>query len=312
MRASTISAITKANPGQVTTTVAHNFVNGDRVYITGVGGMTQINGLTVSVTVVNATNFTIGLDTSGAGFSAYTSGGATSRLVALTSSGTWAAGSATVAAAVRLERSPAPDGPFTTLRVGIAPRDSDGISLLTGLLDLDADANSSNDSFTVGTTELRFGRLRLYNAFGSSLLDLPLPLSTQYYDGSFFVTNTADSCTTIAASDIAFNFVGPNLAACETHLNPAGALAFASGKLEVKLTKPGNSNNGAVDLTVNLGAAPSGSTCTSATSSAATAANKTWFQGNWGTGTYTDNPRGRATFGIFKNADQFLYFREVY
>ncbi|HEV8644773.1 MAG TPA: DUF6701 domain-containing protein, partial [Burkholderiales bacterium] len=314
MRTSTISAITKANPGQVTTTAAHNFVNGDRVYITGVSGMTQINGLAVTVTVVNATNFTIGLDTSGAGFSAYTSGGTTSRLVALTSSGTWTAGSATVTASVRLERSPAPDGPFTAFRVGIAPRDSDGISLLIGLLDLDADANSSNDSFALDTTELRFGRLRLNNAFGSSLLDLPLPLSTQYYDGNFFVTNTLDSCTTLSASDIAFSFLPatPNLVACETHLNPAGTITFTSGNAGVRLTKPGSANNGAVDLTVNLGAVPAGITCTSATSSAATAANKTWLQGNWGSGTYIDDPRGRATFGIFKNADQFLYLREVY
>jgi MSHA biogenesis protein MshQ len=53
-------------------------------------------------------------------------------------------------------------------------------------------------------------------------------------------------------------------------------------------------------------------TLTSATSSAATAANKTWLQGNWGSGTYNEDPRARATFGIFKNTDQFLYFREVY
>ena len=180
-------------------------------------------------------------------------------------------------------------------------------------LNFDADGNSVNERTNLGvTTEVRFGRLRLNNAFGSSLLDLPLPLSTQYYDGNFFVTNTADNCTTLAASDIAFSFVGPNLAACDTFLNPAVTLAFTSGNADVKLTKPGSNKNGAVDLTVNLGAAPSGNTCTSATSSAATAANKTWLQGDWGSGSYNEDPRARATFGIFKNTDQFLYFREVY
>jgi uncharacterized repeat protein (TIGR01451 family) len=323
MRASTISAITKANPGQVTTTAAHNFVNGDQVYITGVSGMTQINGLAVTVTVVNATNFTIGLDTSGAGFSAYASGGTTSRLIALTSSGTWTAGSTTVAAAVRLERSPAPDGPFAALRVGIAPRDSDGISLLSGLLDLDADANASNDSFSVGTTELRFGRLRLNNAFGSSLLDLPLPLSTQYYDGNFFVTNTDDSCTTITANNIRMVAVGtPDLvASCITSLSPTGTIFFNAGKASSvappsavnppKLTKLSSGDHGTVDLTINLNGASGGNTCTPATT-AVTSASKSWLQGNWGSGTYNDDPRGRATFGIFKNADQFLYLREVY
>jgi MSHA biogenesis protein MshQ len=67
-----------------------------------------------------------------------------------------------------------------------------------------------------------------------------------------------------------------------------------------------------VDLTVNLGASASGNTCTSTTSSAATTANKAWLQGDWGSGSYSDNTRGRATFGIYKNADQFLYLREVY
>jgi hypothetical protein len=205
----------------------------------------------------------------------------------------------------------------------IAPFDAE-ISLAINVIDGDQIAYASNPAqFGLTTTgngigfstgkQMRFGRLRLNNAFGSSLLDLPLPLSTQYYDGSFFVTNIADSCTTLAASDIAFNFVGPNLAACETHLNPAGTLGFTSGKAGVKLAKPGNSKNGAVDLTLNLGASASGNTCTSSTTGvSATTANKTWLQGNWGSGTYVDNPRGRATFGIFKNADQFLYFREVY
>jgi MSHA biogenesis protein MshQ len=214
-------------------------------------------------------------------------------------------------------------GLLFTRTTPVAPFDAD-ISLALNVIDTDGVVASNPVTFGAASAgngiafssgkQMRFGRLRLTNAFGSSLLDLPLPLSTQYYDGNVFATNTLDSCTTLSASDIAFGFLGstPNLIACETHLNPAGAIAFASGKATVRLTKPGNNNDGAVDLTVNLGAVASGITCTSATSSAATAANKTWLQGNWGSGSYSDDPRGRATFGIFKNADQFLYFREVY
>ncbi len=228
-------------------------------------------------------------------------------------SGNWASGLATVTAVTGIRRATPddPDGPYTAVQFGIAPIDSDGVAMNT--LNFDADGNSVNERTNLGvTTEVRFGRLRLNNAFGSSLLDLPLPLSTQYFDGNFFVTNTADNCTTLAASDIAFSFVGPNLAACDTHLNPGSTLTFTAGNTGVKLTTPGSNKNGAVDLTVNLGAVALGNTCTSATSSAATAANKTWLQGNWGSGTYNEDPRARATFGIFKNTDQFLYFREVY
>ena len=67
-----ISAITKANPGQVTA-AAHGFSNGDIIYISGVVGMTQVNGLYFTITVVDANNFTIGVNTSA--YSAYVSGG---------------------------------------------------------------------------------------------------------------------------------------------------------------------------------------------------------------------------------------------
>lgn len=70
---SLIANITQANPGQVTTASAHNLQTGDKVEITGVNGMTEVNGNAYTVTVVDSTNFTIGVDTTGYG--AYTSGG---------------------------------------------------------------------------------------------------------------------------------------------------------------------------------------------------------------------------------------------
>lgn len=70
--AKTITAITRANPGQVTA-VGHGFANGDKVKITSVSGMTQVNNLYFTITVVDADNFTIGVDSSG--YTAYTSGG---------------------------------------------------------------------------------------------------------------------------------------------------------------------------------------------------------------------------------------------
>lgn len=68
----TITAISQANPGQVTA-VGHGFVTGDKIKITSVGGMTQVNNLYFTITVVDADNFTIGVNTSA--YTAYTSGG---------------------------------------------------------------------------------------------------------------------------------------------------------------------------------------------------------------------------------------------
>ena len=62
--AKAITAITKANPGKVTVT-SHGYGNGDKVFISGAAGMTQVNGLLFAVTVVDPNNFTIGVDTTG-------------------------------------------------------------------------------------------------------------------------------------------------------------------------------------------------------------------------------------------------------
>lgn len=67
-----VTAATKANPCQVTMT-GHTMVTGDRVSFASVGGMTQLNGNTYTVTYVDANNITIGVDSTSYG--TYTSGG---------------------------------------------------------------------------------------------------------------------------------------------------------------------------------------------------------------------------------------------
>ena len=70
-----ISAITQANPGKITTAAAHGYTTGDKVYLTGIGGMTSLNYKIYTITVTSATEFTIGLDTTS--LTAYTLGGTT-------------------------------------------------------------------------------------------------------------------------------------------------------------------------------------------------------------------------------------------
>jgi hypothetical protein len=159
----------------------------------------------------------------------------------------------------------------------------------------------------------RFGRLKLNNAFGSELLDLPIPAEAQYWNGTVFVTNTADNCTVISATNIAMGNYLPNLSACETAISISGRLS--AGKSNLKLVKPGAGNNGSVDLTVNLGITATGQTCVvplPATQQAAVAANQSYLQGKWTGTSYNQNPHARATFGVYKNANEFIYMREMY
>lgn len=73
----TITGATQDNP-VVITAAAHGFSNGDRVYIDGVGGMTEVNGATY--TVANKTDDTFELSgVNGSGYTAYTSGGVARR-----------------------------------------------------------------------------------------------------------------------------------------------------------------------------------------------------------------------------------------
>lgn len=81
----TISGITKASPGVVTTSSAHGYSNGDSVKLVGVGGMTEVEGKTYVVANKTSTTFELtdsggnNIDTSG--FTTFTSGGEAHKLV---------------------------------------------------------------------------------------------------------------------------------------------------------------------------------------------------------------------------------------
>ena len=54
----------KANPGVVTAPY-HGLATGDEVFLSGIEGMTELNGRTVTVTVTGTNTFSIGIDTTG-------------------------------------------------------------------------------------------------------------------------------------------------------------------------------------------------------------------------------------------------------
>ena len=68
-----IEDISQANPGNVETVVAHGLTTGDKVMLHGAQGMTEANNVSYTATVVDNTNFTIGVDSTS--FTAYTAGG---------------------------------------------------------------------------------------------------------------------------------------------------------------------------------------------------------------------------------------------
>jgi MSHA biogenesis protein MshQ len=217
-------------------------------------------------------------------------------------------------------------GLFFTRTTPVAPFDAD-ISLAINVIDADGVTLATNPArFGTATAgngiafgsgkPMRFGRLVVRNANGSQLVALPVQVEAQYWSGApmnAFITNTQDSCTSIAAANEAMaNYTG-NLSgspACETAISGGGTLS--AGRRTLQLAAPGSGNNGSVDLTVNLGAAASGNTCTTlgGAPASATTANLPHLQGNWTGGAYDQNPTARATFGVFRGAEEIIFVRE--
>lgn len=212
----------------------------------------------------------------------------------------WGAGAAALSVPVAIKRLPNPDGPYAAVRIGIAPSDADGVGLAA--MNLDADNDGTNERAQIGgLSAVRFGRLRMENAVGTHSLDLPIPIRLQYWDGAAFVTNTADTCTSISTANIALSsyeggIVNTNVTAA--NLSPA-TVVFSGptpgvGSLTLTKPNPTPASPGAVTLTVNL-----------------TAEAKSYLKGNWGVATYNADPRSRAAFGLYgSQPNNFIYFRE--
>lgn len=162
--------------------------------------------------------------------------------------------------------------------------------------------------------QMRFGRLKLENANGSELLNLPIPMQTQLWDSAAatFITNAADHCTTIVPGNILLNNPQGNLAINETGIVVGGA--FLNGRAtNLRLNLPGAGNNGSVNLCVDLGIdTPAVPPNTAPVCVAAAPANLPWLQGRWSEVNFDDDPVVRGTFGIYQNANQIIYMREMY
>lgn len=82
-----VTGVTNANPG-VVSAPGHTFTNGQRVNLTGLGGITALNGNTYTIGGVGAGVFNIGISTIGMG--TYTSGGTARTYPQASDSLTWA------------------------------------------------------------------------------------------------------------------------------------------------------------------------------------------------------------------------------
>ncbi|MDO9268958.1 MAG: hypothetical protein Q7T96_07595 [Methylobacter sp.] len=201
---------------------------------------------------------------------------------------TWTGGVATFTTDVILERGDAPDGSYDMFNIGVAPQDSEGVKLQASALNLDANNDTISERFSLGTTQLMFGRLSLQNANGSELLALPVPLTAEIWNGISWINNEVDNCTdlTVPTSESGLTL---NLASSGT---TAATLSkpLLSGNADLSLAAPGATHTGYVDITIN---------------------SPDWLDFDW-KGEGDTDPTARATFGIYKGNSKFIYIRELY
>ena len=93
---------------------------------------------------------------------------------------------------------PPSGSPFTsTVSLSISPAaltDADGVCVRDNAADTDCNAALFDG---MPAPEQRYGRLVLDNVYGPENINLPIPVRTEYWDGSAYVTNAADSCTIV-------------------------------------------------------------------------------------------------------------------
>ena len=111
-----------------------------------------------------------------------------------------------------------------------------------------------------------------------------MPFRATYWDGNRFVTNTDDSCSPWATSDITVTDQEGVMA----------ELADVSGELEqgsdapLELVPTGNRGEATLEWDVPV-----------------------WLQDDWNQEDTLVNPSATATFGVYRGNDRIIYWREV-
>lgn len=205
----------------------------------------------------------------------------TPNLTLVSSAGTWLNGSVPITARLKLNRVAAPNGPYESLTLGADPVDPVDTDVKLSSYDLDTTVPAdTNDRGLVASTKVRHGRLHFTNAHGSELLALPMNMRTQYWNGTAYIPNADDSCTSLASAN--FALAAGTGSAITTTISGSGN--FASGLGKITLTKPDPVPTGKGSVFITPAA---------------------------GLSSYLPGGPGVATFGIYKSGP-IIYMRELY
>ena len=224
-------------------------------------------------------------------------------------------------------RGAAPEGAYDNLSMGLQVHSDDAVfdastapylsNRNMAASDCTSDKAGTSDgtctaSRMVQNAKLRYGRIKLKNAYGSERQAIQIPMAFEYWSSLGWQNNLLDSCSaaSLASSNFALAFpLGAatkpnNLQACDT------ALSIQSSPPTYVLNLSAAGKSGWADIALNMGTTPPGTQCLAvAVTNPGVSAQPVamgWLQNT----DPTVNPRARATFGIFKSP--LIYRRENY
>jgi hypothetical protein len=264
------------------------------------------------------------------------------RVVAVPSSfhftSAWAAGLATLNGRLIFNRQAgdAPEAPLTPVTIAVDLKDSDNIDEQADVGDDDGTNETSNYTWhQVDSNQWRYGRLRLENAYGSELQelddlnnpigrDVAMPLVAEYWDGTKFAVNTADSGTPFDITHLLPVTTPryPSLPDTYTDnltdgefLRSPGVSKVAAGETLAEtgpnhpfyFRAPGEGNDGSVVMEFDLDAANLGFLKYDWRSE-----NGAVVEDEDANGVYQDFPRALLEFGTYKGNDRIINWQELF
>jgi len=212
----------------------------------------------------------------------------------------WSSGAYAGPGTYSFDRAVNPDGPFDNFRLNITINDADGaqITRLNGIAIAGASAVLSP------ATRIRYGRLRLPNAYGPETGTLIVPARLEFWNGANFVLNSQDNCTdpggianyrldnTLEVNQTDGTILINGAAATSLTINPTSANA---GLINLSFSPPGPGATGFTDVTALI------------------AVPLPWLLYEWegADNDFNDNPFARVNFGIYRGNDRIINWREV-
>ncbi|WP_419571240.1 DUF6701 domain-containing protein [Rheinheimera sp.] len=192
-----------------------------------------------------------------------------------------------------------PDGPFTSLQLGLALQGELDSRILTSTMAIGATAIGSPLNLRFGRLVLRGGNVA--EASSSAATEVPVWLTSEYWNGSAFVTATDDNCTQVNPANLTFDATGSALTASGSLHALVGGLSIDYSNQNAA-TNP-NWNQG---LRVNVPASTSGVWPVFYSA-------PDWLKYNWQTEAGTaveENPSSEVSVGRYRGNKRQIYWQE--